>query len=121
MIPEIRKRLGEIEEKLNEKKFYCQHYTKGVNVIGVTIKLDRLYISNRILRNFKQSIYRFNSTRGKIGDRFITTFIQSTNSYLGLLKSCNEYSNIIRIINIINNNWKRYVRFNNERRCLEKI
>lgn len=37
-IPEMRKRLSKLKIELNENKFYCQHYSKGILCLGKFLK-----------------------------------------------------------------------------------
>ena len=61
--------------KLN-RKFYCQHYSKGVMCLGRMIKFDRVYLNRKSLYN---SLNKVKPT------------LESVNSYAGLYKGLNSY------------------------------
>lgn len=44
---------------VHPNKIFLQHYTKGVNFLGATIKPYRIYLSNRTKNNFKEAIKKW--------------------------------------------------------------
>ena len=118
VIPELRKRLESIGAKLNENKFYCQHYTKGVEWIGCHIKMDRIYVNNRIIVRGKQKARRFNK---RISERKIERFLSSINSYLGICKNVNGFNQAMQIVRELSDKWREYVFFNRSRCCLQAV
>lgn len=117
-IPELRKRLEPLGAKLNEKKFYCQHYTKGVECLGTHIKTDRLYINNRIVRRAKAKARICNK---RINENRIDKTLASINSYLGICKNLNGFRRACEIVGEIDKGWFKYIRFNKRRICLEPL
>ena len=115
-VQEIRKRLSALGCELHPKKFYCQHYTKGVEFIGTRIKLDRVYVSSRTNRNFASAISQYNNC---IYLRKMEGFIASMNSYLGIYKNRNAYGIMRRILNGVSPKWSKFVHFNDARRCFQ--
>lgn len=113
---EIRQRLSSLGCTLHPKKFYCQHYTKGVDFIGAHIKLDRVYVNKRIVRQFSQSIRQLNKS---VCVRKIETFLASMNSYLGILKNRNAYGIMRNLLNGVSPKWSKFVHFNESRRCFQ--
>ena len=97
-VPKIRQKLAEYGLALNEKKFYLQHYTKGVEFTGMIVKPGRSYICNRVLTNFIVAVRRLNAAKDL---RQVRHCICSINSYLGLLRQCNEYGKRVEIIGMI--------------------
>lgn len=114
MIPQIREQLGRIGARLNENKFYCQHYTKGCECLGVHIKMDRVYVNNRIVRNAIAKVKSFNR---HIGEYNVHRFLSSVNSYLGLLKNVNGFNQAMRIVRHVSKRWLEYVEFDRKRVC----
>ena len=45
LMPELRERLDALDVRLNEKKFFCQHYSKGIRCLGTVLKFERSYIN----------------------------------------------------------------------------
>lgn len=115
-IPEIRERLARVGCTLHPKKFYCQHYTKGVNALGNTIKMDRVYPSKRIVARAKQAIVNYN--RCARPDKLVS-FMQSVNSYFGIFKRRNAYGIIRDLVDMINPAWWQYCTYNDRRRTIE--
>ena len=97
-VPKIRQKLAEYGLALNEQKFYLQHYTKGVEFTGMIVKPGRSYICNRVLTNFIVAVRRLNAAKDL---RQVRHCICSINSYLGLLRQCNEYGKRVEIIGMI--------------------
>lgn len=97
-VPKIRAKLSELGLSLNPKKFYFQHYTKGVEFTGAVVKPYRTYCCNRVLTNFIAAVRKLNRARN-LDD--VTHTICSINSYLGLLRQYNEYTNRRKILKMI--------------------
>ncbi|WP_298627033.1 reverse transcriptase/maturase family protein [uncultured Legionella sp.] len=78
---------------LHPRKIYLQHYSKGVNFLGVTIKPNRIYAGKRIKGNFYDAIARHNhlTRECKPTKEEQAAFLCSMNSYLGIMKHYNTY------------------------------
>jgi len=78
---------------LHPKKIHLQHFSKGVKYLGVVIKPYRSYIANRTKGKFYDAI----ETQNKIIVNHKPTieeqekFINSMNSYLGIMKHYKTY------------------------------
>ena len=88
LVPKIRARLSELGLRLNEKKFYLQHYAKGIQFTGAIVKPGRIYPLRRNIRKFKESIRKLNQCR--TADE-VSQVLPAVNSYLGLLVHYNTY------------------------------
>ena len=88
-IPIIRARLESLGLKLSPKKFYMQHYSKGIDFTGAIIKPGRVYPLNRTVTSFRHSIYRLNQCKTKSQ---IIKALYSVNSYLGLMRQYDSYA-----------------------------
>ena len=97
-VPKIRAKLAELGLSLNPKKFYFQHYTKGVEFTGAVVKPHRTYCCNRVLTNFIAAVRKLNRSRN-IDD--VAHAVCSINSYLGLLRQSNEYAQRLKILKMI--------------------
>lgn len=97
-VPKIRAKLAEFGLSINPKKFYFQHYTKGVEFTGAVVKPYRTYCCNRVLTNFIAAVRKLNRAKN-IDD--VTHAICSINSYLGLLRQYNEYGKRRKILKMI--------------------
>ncbi len=78
---------------LHPRKIHLQHYAKGVNFLGVTIKPNRIYIGTRTKGNFYDAINQHNnkSREKKPSKEEQAAFLCSMNSYLGIMKHYNTY------------------------------
>lgn len=97
-VPKIRVKLAELGLNLNPKKFYFQHYTKGVEFTGAVVKPYRTYCCNRVLTNFIAAVRKLNRARN-IDE--VNHAVCSINSYLGLLRQSNEYGKRREILSMI--------------------
>lgn len=97
-IPMLRTELGKLGLRLNEKKFYLQHYSKGVQFTGAVIKPDRIYVANHTINSFAFAVERLGKAAemGMIDN--IKKNIASINSYLGIMAHYNEYATKRRIM-----------------------
>lgn len=91
IIPKLKKYLREnIDLELHPNKVYLQHFSKGVNFLGVIIKPYRVYIRNRIKGNFYKKIKAWNNylkeKENKLSKEEARKFLSCVNSYLGLMK-----------------------------------
>lgn len=79
---------------LHPKKIYLQHYSKGVKFLGVIIKPNRMYISNRTKGNFYAAMMKQNGIvdGGRPTKKEKATFLCSMNSYLGIMRQYKSYS-----------------------------
>ena len=105
-VPKIRAKLGEYGLTLNEKKFYLQHYTKGVQFTGSIVKPWRSYTCNNTITNFVAAIRRLNNAKDL---RQAEHAVNSINSYLGLLRHNNEYNTRKRVLKMIESQAYEYV------------
>ena len=118
VIPELRKKLESIGARLNENKFYCQHYTKGVEWLGCHIKMDRIYPNERIIIRGRQKARRFNK---RVSERRIERLLSSINSYLGICKNINGFNQAMKIVRELSDKWFDFVFFNRRRCCLQAL
>lgn len=79
--------------KWHRKKIYVQHISKGIEFLGAKIRFDRILPSDRIAHNFiwktKCAIEKAENN-SKDRNRMKEEFMESFNSYCGLLKWYNS-------------------------------
>ena len=105
-VPLIRDKLAEFGLTLNPKKFYFQHYTKGVEFTGSIIKPKVSYCCNRTITNFVAAVRRLNNAKTL---RQVEHAVASINSYLGLLRHNNEYGMRKKILRMIESPAYEYI------------
>lgn len=79
---------------LHPRKMYLQHYSKGIPYVGGVVKPGRMYISNRTVGYFYDTLARYNRLAQEPG--YVEThgeeFVTSVNSYLGQMKHFATYN-----------------------------
>lgn len=96
MMPELRRRLAELKVSLNERKFYCQHYSKGIMCLGTMLKFDRAYVNNT---TSKRAFKSLSDWKGKFLhglDR--QRLLCSLNTYCGIFKKRNNRKELLSFI-----------------------
>lgn len=105
----IRQILGNLGATLNENKFYCQHYSKGVEFLGYHLKNGRVYCNNRTINFAIESVKKYKPDLNRLKN-----FLSTINSYLGLIKGGCGYNNANRVLNAMNKGWLEYVTIENQ-------
>ena len=118
VLPELRKRLALLGATINERKFYCQHVSKGFECLGIHVKLDRIYPNTRVIKRAKRKAVELNRC---IREEKIPRVLDSLNSYLGICKNTNGYNQAKAIIAKLDPRWFSYLQFNTSRCCLEAL
>lgn len=116
IVPEMRRRLAKLGATLNDKKFYCQHVSKGCECLGVHIKQHRVYPNERIINRAIKKAKELNKCI-RIGK--IEKALQTINSYLGICKNTCGYNQALKIVGTLSDEWKKFIVFNKHRCCLE--
>jgi len=84
---------SKLQLTLHPKKIYLQHFSKGVEFLGAIIKPHRIYIANRTKGNFFEAIQKQNilARDHKPTQAEKSKFLNSMNSYLGIMKHYKTY------------------------------
>lgn len=118
LMPEIRRIVTENSCELNEKKFYFQHYSKGLEFLGSHLKYKRIYLNNKTIYRMLCKIRFLNNVSNKI--EYISKFQQCINSYFGMMKKRSELKAIYRIVYLyVSKDWWTYVKINPKRYCIQ--
>lgn len=115
-VPVIRQKLAELGASINESKFYCQHWSKGIECVGVHIKRDHVLLNRRIYRNAIKKIREMNR---RVHPSRVDHLLTSMNSYMGMMKNLNGYRLVKRMLRELKPQWFEYVGFNRRRVCLQ--
>ncbi len=106
-IPLVREKLKEVDLTLHPEKFYCQHHTRGVEMLGVMLKMQRSYVHNRTVNNAFMAISRLDKIM--IPEANLDKFISTVNAYLGFMKNYNTYAIRRNLIESIGQKWWKYI------------
>ena len=116
-MPLIREHLWETAEvRVNPKKYYLQHYKKGVKFLGMVVKGDRRYVANRTLGKAMCRLHGFNKMAEEKGAAWCKAnaehFVSCINSYLGLMRQGQEYGMRRAFCGQIGEAWQKYIVIN---------
>lgn len=106
LIPKFREFYAKLGLKINENKFYCQPSKHGVEFLGSFIHHHRIYLKNKTVEMGYHKIELLNQIKNKYEK--IEKFIATINSYLGLLKTRNEYKKTKKLIEKVDPSWYKY-------------
>lgn len=115
LLPTIREKMAEKGVILHRRKFYCQHWSKGIRFVGSYIKCDRVYLNNRVVYGMFKTVREFNRC---IRPKKLKSFIASINSYLGFCKIRNNYGIIRNLIDTIDPKWWKFCHVDWKRLCI---
>lgn len=104
-VPVIRERLAALGLSLNERKFYLQHYSKGVEFTGNVLKPGRTYCCNRTVANFVRTVRRLNAADTQ---ETLAWRLSSVNSYLGLMRYTDSYAIRRKVLGMIDRKVFKY-------------
>lgn len=108
-IPNMRSYLWEnLRVTLHPDKFNLQHYTKGCNFTGQTVKRDRMYAGNRTISYFYDCMRKWNARvdSGEVQARDVAeSFVASVNSYLGYMVHSSSYAIRRKILDSLSSKW----------------
>jgi RNA-directed DNA polymerase len=105
-IPLMRKKLEDIGVTLHPDKFYFQHYSKGVEIVGSVVKVGRTYLHNRTVNNGFRAIEELN--RLKVCEANIEKVQSVVNSYLGFMKHTASFKIRYRLLESLSKKWWKY-------------
>lgn len=116
LFPELRKRLAKKGVKLNEKKFYDQPYYHGLEFLGSHIRPNRLHLNAKTINRCKAKILEMNKLKDK--EKELEHFLDSMNSYIGLLKNRTDYYKIFDLLRMCSLEWWNYCYYNTQKKCI---
>ena len=115
MMPQIRARLSALKVLLNEKKFYCQHYSKGVHILGSRVKFGREYADNGAVRRAFAKIEEWRHERSIHWKT--ARLLSSMNTYIGIFRTKNMQNVTERFRREVLTSFRRYLQWNDKKNC----
>lgn len=109
-----KKLLEEEGYQMHPRKRYCQHFSKGIGILGVHIKFDRIYTDDRTIWNCRLKIHKWNRLAYPSQ---LEHFLASVNSSFGLMKHRNSYGAIRDLVDEVSPKWLKYCHYDDDRRC----
>ena len=96
---------------LHPRKFYLQHYRKGVAFIGGVIKPGRRYLSHRTVARIYSRVHHFTellATEEAVTEQELASLRATMNSYLGMMRHYKSQRLFHRVLRRISADWYRY-------------
>ena len=118
LFPELRKRLAAKGVRMNDHKFYCQQYWKGLEFLGSHIHPWSIILNDVTWSRCVARICEYNQLSVKDKYRELDHFISTVNSYTGLLKNRTSYSRIMKLKHTIGNDWWEWLEWDHRRLCV---
>ena len=97
MMPEIRRMCAELDITMHPNKFYCQPYQHGLEFLGYHIAPGRVHLNRRIVN------HAFLAAKDKT--RGAASYINSINSYLGMIKGTSDMAKARELLDLVNRPW----------------
>ena len=118
LLPELRKRLGAKGVRMNDKKFYCQQYWKGLEFLGSHIHPWSIILNDATWARCLSRVYEYNELSAVEKYRELDRFISTINSYTGLLKNRTSYGRIMKLKDTIADEWWTWLDWDQRRQCV---
>ena len=112
LMPELRRRLAALKVTINERKFYLQHYSKGIMCLGTMLKFDRRYINNKSYDSAVRKIGLLAKGRYKP-----SSLLCSLNSHLGGMKNIEQAGRTRFFVARALWKFRKIMSWNSVRRC----
>lgn len=119
LLPALRNKLTAKGVRLNERKFYCQPVSHGVEFLGSHIKPYRIHLNRNTVKRCAKYVKGINGIPCKA--RHAETIVCTLNSYIGLLKNRTSHRQTHRLIQAMVHEWWRYMIWNPRRQCLQLL
>lgn len=116
LIPRLRERFAAKGVQLNERKFYDQPATHGVEFLGSHIKPNRVHLNDKTVNRAVYQVRMLNGIRDKKNN--LHRLVDSVNSYTGLTKNRNNRKDTLAIKDAIAEGWWKYLDWDERRQCL---
>lgn len=105
-IPLMRKELLKVGVTLHPDKFYFQHYTKGIAIVGSVVKPGRIYLHNRTVNNAFRAVARIN--RMDVCLVNVERYRSVMNSYLGFMSGRSSFNLRKKLVLSMSEGWSQY-------------
>ena len=118
LLPELRRRLAAKGVKMNDHKFYCQQYWKGLEFLGSHIRTGRIILNDTTFKRCMDRINEYNQMATVEKYKELDRFISTVNSYTGLLKNRTSYRRICMLRTVIASDWWQWLDWDQRRLCV---
>jgi hypothetical protein len=113
-------KLAALNVRFNEGKFYMQHYSKGVMMLGTVLKFHRQYANNgTVKRGFRR--LRDWAGVGRIRKADLNRMLCSLNTYCGIFKGHNNRRHLELFREEGLRRLGKYVKWNESKKCFNLV
>lgn len=102
---------------MHPRKFYLQHYSKGIKFLGAVIKYNRIYTNNQTVARCFAKIHYYNEIcrrKSRRKARNAEKLAVILNSYLGLIRHFDTFKIRKRIASEVETVWRGYIYFDKD-------
>lgn len=118
LFPELRRRLASKGVRMNDHKFYCQQYWKGLEFLGSHIHPWSVILNDATWSRCLSRIHEYNQLTTKDKYHELDHFVSTVNSYTGLLKNRTSYKRIMALKDAIGSEWWTWLDWDKRRQCV---
>ena len=120
LMPILRSKLAALKVRFNEGKFYMQHYSKGVMMLGTALKFHRQYANNgTVKRGFRR--LRDWAGVGRIRKADLNRMLCSLNTYCGIFKGHNNRRHLELFREEGLRRLGKYAKWNESKKCFNLV
>ena len=112
----LREKLATKGVRLNERKFYDQPHGHGVEFLGTHIRPGRVHLNDKTYTQALTRVRELNNVEDKAAS--IDDFLDSMNSYFGLLKQRTDYQRMLWLRDEIAPEWWQFLQWDDRRKCV---
>lgn len=116
LLPELRERLKLLGATLHPRKFYCQHYSKGVECLGYHLKYGRIHPNKRVIARALMRVRKYNRL---ISADIAGNMVATLNPVLGICRGATAVKEALRIVGEIDRRWFEFIEWDSRKKCLK--
>lgn len=118
LFPVLRQRLAAKDVYMNEKKFYDQPYQHGLEFLGSHIRPWSAILNDNTFARAIARVKEYNDIPDDEKYQHLDSFIDTVNSYTGLLKNRTSFRRICQLRDTIAPAWWQWIEWNERRQCV---
>lgn len=118
LFPVLRQRLAAKDVYMNEKKFYDQPYQHGLEFLGSHIRPWSAILNDSTFSRAIARVKEYNDIPDDEKYQHLDSFIDTVNSYTGLLKNRTSFRRTCQLRDTIAPAWWQWIEWNDRRQCV---
>jgi len=113
LMPILRSKLATLKVRMNESKFYLQHYSKGVMCLGRMLKFNRQYMDNKSYGRALDKVEILAHKKEVTSESMMC----SLNSHLGGMKGIDQFNRMVAFVDKALLYFSSILLWNNKKMC----